>query len=75
MCLGTPKGYGSLGNSTEIVRMRKLSPEDQKVRIKKLYDEDPKKYFEWKEMCIRLDQLPELFGTSDNPIPIDESKL
>ena len=34
-----------------------------------------KKYFEWKEWCIRLNRLPEFFGTRDNPIPIDESKL
>ena len=44
--------------------------------MKKLWQEDPKKYYEWKEkFCIRLDQLPGFFGTHDDPIPIDESKL
>ncbi len=34
-----------------------------------------KKYYEWKEWCIDLDVLPDFFGTHDNPIDIDESKL
>ena len=28
-----------------------------------------------KEDCIESGDLPDLFGTSDNPITIDESKL
>ena len=35
----------------------------------------PKSYYKWKEDCIRLNMLPDFFGTRDNPIPIDESKL
>ena len=28
-----------------------------------------------KNFCIELGVLPDFFGTADNPIPIDESKL
>ena len=52
-----------------------LDEEGKKAHVKKLWREDPKKYYEWKEWCIRLNRLPEFFGTRDNPIPIDESKL
>ncbi|MCQ2737565.1 MAG: hypothetical protein MJ224_03060 [archaeon] len=68
-------GYGQFGNTAEVRAMKKLSFEDQKVHVKKLWQEDPEKYFEWKERCIKFDLLPDFFGTSDNPIPIDESKL
>ena len=69
-------GYGDLGNASEVVEMRELSHEEQKVYVKKLWQEDPKKYYEWKEQyCIRFNMLPDFFGTRDNPIPIDESKL
>ena len=37
--------------------------------------EDSKRYREWKDLCIELGVLPDFFGTRDNPIPIDESKL
>ena len=40
-----------------------------------MWEKDPIKYDEWKEWCIELDRLPSLFGTSDHPIHIDESKL
>ena len=46
-----------------------------KKYAKKLWEEDPEKYFEWKSFCIRSNLLPDFFGTRDNPIPIDESKL
>ena len=36
---------------------------------------NPLQYYEWKDWCIKLDKLPDFFGTHDNPIPIDESKL
>lgn len=48
---------------------------DQKSYVKELWEENPETYVEWKLWCIELDQLPEFFGTADNPIPIDESKL
>lgn len=73
--LGCNYGYGDWGNVVKIVRMEERDYEAQKKYIKKLWQEDPKKYFEWKEFCIRNNQLPEFFGTRDNPIPIDESKL
>ena len=43
--------------------------------MKKLWEEDPKKYYEWKQWCIKWNQLPNFFGTRDNPIDIDESEL
>ena len=68
-------GYGDLGNAAKIRRMKRKSPNEQKAYIKKLWQEDPKKYHEWKEKCIRISALPNLFGTPNNPISIDESKL
>ena len=68
-------GYGEWGNAAEVVEMEGLSYEEQKAHVKKLWQEDPKRYYEWKYDCIRFNQLPEFFGTRDNPILIDESKL
>ena len=68
-------GYGEWGNPAKVVHMEKRSFEEQKDYVKKLWQEDRKKYYEWKEFCIHLSQLPDFFGTRDNPIPIDESKL
>ena len=68
-------GYGMLGNPSEVAYMKTLSYEEQKARIKKLWLEDPEAYYEWKADCIESNELPELFGTKDNPIHIDESKL
>ena len=73
--LDTAGGYGEFGNLAEVVEMRELTYEEQKAYVKKLWEEDPKKYYEWKELCIRLNQLPDFFGTRDNPIDIDESEL
>lgn len=73
--LDSDYGYGELGNAAEVVEMEELSYEEQKAYVKKLWQDDPKKYYEWKEDCIRFNQLPDFFGTRDNPIPIDESKL
>lgn len=69
------KGYGDFGNAAKIRRMKKKSPEEQKKYIKKLWQDDPEKYYEWKKKCIRIGALPNLFGNANNPIPIDESKL
>lgn len=69
-------GYGEWGNPAEVLEMLELSYEEQKAHVKKLWQEDPKKYYEWKELyCIPSNLLPNFFGTRDNPIPIDESKL
>ena len=73
--LDTESGYGEFGNAAEVVEMEDLSYEEQKAHVKKLWLEDPKSYYEWKEECIRFGFLPDFFGTRDNPIPIDESKL
>ena len=45
-------GYGQFGNTAEVMNMEELSYEDQKAHVKKLWKEDPKKYFEWKERLI-----------------------
>ena len=73
--LDTAGGYGEFGNLAEVVEMEAMSYEEQKVHVKKLWQDDPVKYVEWKEYCVYLDLLPEFFGTHENPIPIDESKL
>ena len=69
------EGYGDWENILHIKHVQKLSNDDQKAYVKKLWRENPEQYNEWKSLCIELDQLPELFGTLENPIPIDESKL
>ena len=68
-------GYGNWGNPAKILRMRERTPEEQKKYAKQLWQENPKKYYEWKEFCIRRNALPDFFGTRDNPIPVDETKL
>lgn len=68
-------GFGEWDNLLHVRRLKKLNPDDQKNYIKKLCAEHSDIYFEWKAWCIRLNRLPDLFGTRDNPIPIDESKL
>jgi len=68
-------GYGVDDNIDEVLIMEELDQEGKKSHIKKLWEEDPKKYFEWKEWCIRLNRLPYFFGTNDDPILIDGSKL
>lgn len=73
--VGDVTGYGSWGNPNEVVNMELLDEEGKKAHIKKLWQEDPKKYYEWKEWCIRLNRLPDFFGTRDNPIDINESEL
>ena len=70
-----PEGYGDFGNAAEVLHMEELNLDNQKTRITELWQKDSKKYYEWKKYCISRNQLPELFGTRDNPIPIDESKL
>ena len=69
-------GYGQWGNVAKVHHMKKMNNAERKAYIKELWQEDPVKYKEWKEeFCIRLNRLPDFFGTRDNPIPIDESKL
>ena len=74
-CWRESKGYGDFGNTNKIRKMKRKSPEEQKAYIKELWQKDPKKYYEWKEYCISIGGLPDLFGHANNPIPIDESKL
>ena len=71
----THEGYGRWGNAAHRAKMRKLNHDQQKEYVKKLWLEDSTKYFEWKAHCIRANSFPDFFGTRDNPIPIDESKL
>lgn len=73
--VGDVTGYGDWRNSGEVVNMKHLDDEGKKPMLKNYGKRILKKYLEWKEWCIRLNRLPEFFGTRDNPIPIDESKL
>ena len=68
-------GYGGDDNIDEVIIMKELDYEGKKAHIKELWQKNPEKYYEWKEWCIRLNRLPDFFGTRENPIPIDESKL
>ena len=69
------EGYGRWGNAAESLHMSKMNDEERKAHVKKLWQADPEKYFEWKQWCIDTEMLPDFFGTRDNPIHIDESKL
>ena len=73
--VGLADGYGDLGNAAEVVHMEELDTEGKKAHVKKLWLEDAKTYYEWKNWCIARDRLPDFFGTSDNPIPINEYEL
>ena len=68
-------GYGEIINVAHVVHLERMTEADQLKYIKELWQEDPKKYSEWKDECMKLGELPELFGTKDDPILIDESKL
>ena len=68
-------GYGDIINMAHVVHLEEMTKADQLIYIKELWQEDSKKYYEWKEECMKSGDLPELFGTHDNPIPIDESEL
>lgn len=59
----------------ESMIMGRLDDDHKKAHVKKLWEKNPDEYFKWKDWCIRLSILPEFFGTCDDPIPIDESKL
>lgn len=62
-------------NVAHVIHLERMTKEDQLTYIKELWQRDSKKYYEWKEECIKSEDLPELFGTRDNLIHIDESKL
>ena len=69
-------GFGMLRNTDEIMSIEELDClEEKKAYIKELWLENPRAYYQWKSYCINCEKLPELFGTKDNPIHIDESKL
>ena len=68
------KGYGRR-NITEVIIMKELDFSGKKEHVKKLWQENPETYYEWKDWCIQLNRLPDFFGTRDNPIPIVESEL
>ena len=45
---GLEDGYGGLENAAEVLHMKELDYEGKKVHVKKLWQEDPKTYNEWK---------------------------
>ena len=70
-----PEGYGRWINGRHVLIINDLSDDEKKEYIKRLFQEGPDKYFEWKAWCIRCDRLPDIFGTHDNLKDSDESKL
>ena len=72
---GLEDRYGGLGNAAEVLHMEKLDFDGKKAHIKKLWKENPETYYAWKKWCVARNRLPDFFGTRDNPILIDESKL
>ena len=68
-------GYGEIINVAHVVHLERLSHDNQLEYLKGLWQEDPKKYYEWKEECIEMGELSDLFGTKDNPTSLDESNL
>ncbi|WP_303247715.1 hypothetical protein [uncultured Methanobrevibacter sp.] len=73
---GNLVGFGP-ANVAYVVQVKLRETKEEKLQyIKRLWLSNPKDvYEEWKEWCIYGDSLPDIFGTHDNPIPIDESKL
>lgn len=69
---GVTDGFDYIG---EILILEELDDEGKKAHVKQLLNSNPINYYKLKELCIELDQLPDFFGTHDNPIPIDESEL
>ncbi len=71
--------FGVYGNKydffREILRMKRLDEKGKKDHVKKLWKESPFDYFEFKQWCMENNYLSDFFGTVDDPIPIDESKL
>lgn len=69
------EAYGTWANLILVMQINKLSLANQKAKIKKLWKSDSETYLEWKNWCVDNNRLPDLFGTRDNPIHFDESKL
>ena len=67
--------YGQFWQCCWRRNIKRLDYNGKKSHVKELWEENPKTYFQWKNWCIELNRLPDFFGTRDNPIPIDESKL
>lgn len=70
--LGIRDGFDYIG---EILILEELNYEGKVAHIKQLLESNPVDYYKLKKLCIELDQLPDFFGTHDNPILIDESEL
>ena len=72
---GNLVGFGPL-NTAYVVQVNTLETKEEKLQyIKDMWLANPEEYEEWKEWCIYGDSLPDIFGTYEDPIPIDESKL
>ena len=55
--------------------MKRLDEKGKKDHVKKLWKESPFDYFEFKQWGMENNYLSDFFGTVDDPILIDESKL
>ena len=75
-CLDGGYGWGEIRDLIFIDCINELENRGDKLDyVKSLYLKDKEAYFRWKKRCIEDEELPDIFGTLDNPIEIDEEKL
>ncbi len=75
-CLDGGYGWGDIRDRIFVHYINDLDNMNDKLNfIKDLYLESHEKYFRWKKWCMKREKLPDIFGTIDNPIEIDEEKL
>lgn len=67
--------YGTIINNAHVVSLKGKDKQSQLKYIKELWLKNSIVYSQWKQWCRDSNFLPDLFGTHDNPIHIDESKL
>ncbi len=75
-CLDGSAGWDDISDRLFVHYINELDNIQDKLNfIKDLYLESHEKYFRWKKWCMRWERLPDIFGTLDDPIEIDEEKL
>lgn len=69
-------GYDGFKDYLYVDLIDEMDSMDEKLeQIKSMYLRDPEAYSRWKQWCMNRNKLSDIFGTIDNPIVIDESKL
>ncbi len=75
-CLDGSYGWGDIRDRLFVDCINELDDMKDKLNyVKSLYLKDKEAYFRWKKWCMKREKLPDIFGTLDNPIEIDEEKL